>query len=56
MFNYRIVLSTLCLSFVFGQYDFSLEDLNANSEYYEQNVGASFFEGEVTLHYFGHYN
>jgi hypothetical protein len=56
MFNRRIILSTLCLSLVFGQYDYSLEDLNSSSEYYEQNVGTSFFEGEVTLHYFGHYN
>ena len=56
MFNSSIILSTLCLSLVFGQYDYSLEDLNFSSEYYQQNVGTSFFEGEVTLHYFGHYN
>ncbi len=56
MFNSSIILSTLCLSFVFGQYDYSLEDLNSSSEYYQQDVGTSFFEGEVTLHYFGHYN
>jgi len=54
--NSRIILSTLCLSLVFGQYDYSLEDLNSSSEYYQQNVGTSFFQGEVTLHYFGHYN
>jgi hypothetical protein len=30
--------------------------LNSSSEYYQQDVGTSFFEGEVTLHYFGHYN
>ena len=56
MFNSHIILSTLCLSLVFGEYDYSLEDLNASSESYQQNVGTSFFEGEVTLHYFGHYN
>ena len=56
MLNSRIILSTLCLSLVFGQYDYSLEDLNSSSEYYQQNVGTSFFQGEVTLHYFGHYN
>jgi len=55
MFNSRIILLTLCLSLVFG-YDYSLEDLNSSSEYFGQNVGTSFFEGEVTLHYFGHYN
>ena len=56
MFNNHIILSTLCLSLVFGQYDYSLEDLNSSSEYYQQDVGTSFFGGEVTLHYFGHYN
>ena len=56
MFNNHIILSTLLFSLVFGQYDYSLEDLNPSSEYYQQDVGTSFFEGEVTLHYFGHYN
>ena len=37
-------------------YDYSLEDLNTSSEYYEQNVGTSYFSDQVTLHYFGHYN
>ena len=37
-------------------YDYSLEDLNTSSEYYEQNVGTSYFPDQVTLHYFGHYN
>ena len=56
MFNSRIILSTLCFSLVFGQYDYSLEDINSSSEYYEQNVGTSYFPDQVTLHYFGHYN
>ena len=56
MFNKRIILITLCLSFVFGQYDYNLEDLNASSEYYGQNVGTSYFSDQVTMHYFGHYN
>ena len=56
MFKSCIILSTLCYSLLFGQYDYSLEDLNSSSEYFEQNVGASFFEGDITLHYFGHYN
>ena len=56
MLNSRIILSTLCLSLVFGQYDYSLEDINSSSEYYEQNVGTSYFPEQVTLHYFGHYN
>ena len=56
MFNSRIILSTLCLSLVFGQYDYSLEDLNSTSNYFGDNVGTSYFPDNVTLHYFGHYN
>ena len=52
----HILLSILCVSFVLGQYDYSLEDINSSSEYYEQDVGTSYFPGQVTLHYFGHYN
>tara|TARA_B100000886_G_scaffold311442_1_gene246775 strand:- start:302 stop:463 length:162 start_codon:yes stop_codon:yes gene_type:complete len=49
------------LSFLFifsilsAQYDFSLEDLNPNSDYYGTNVGTSLFEGKVTLNYFGYF-
>ena len=56
MFNNHIILSTLCLSLVFGQYDYSLEDLNSTSNYFGENVGTSYFPDNVTLHYFGHYN
>jgi hypothetical protein len=41
---------------LFSQYDYSLEDLNSTSDYYEEFVGTSFFPDQVTLHYFGHYN
>ena len=56
MFISRIILSAFCLSLVFGQYDYSLEDLNSSSEYYGQSIGTSYFPDQVTLHYFGHYN
>ena len=56
MRNIHILISILCVSFVLGQYDYSLEDINSSSEYYGENVGTSYFSGEVTLHYFGHYN
>jgi len=36
--------------------DYSLEDINPSSEFYTQNVGPSYFEGQVTMHYFGHFN
>ena len=41
---------------LFSQYDYSLEDLNSTSDYYQEFVGTSFFPDQVTLHYFGHYN
>jgi hypothetical protein len=44
------------LTILFGQYDYSLEDLNSASDYYGESVGTSFFPDQVTLHYFGHYN
>ena len=43
--------STLILS----QNDFSLEDLNPTSDHYGDNIGTSFFEGKVTLNYFGYF-
>ena len=52
----HILLSILCASFIFGQNDYSLEDINESSDFFGQNVGTSYFSGEVTLHYFGHYN
>ena len=41
---------------LFAQNDFSLEDLNPSSNYFEEYVGPSTFENEVALVYFGHYN
>jgi hypothetical protein len=56
MLNKHIILSTLCFSFVFGEYNYSLEDLNFTSNYFGDNVGTSYFPDNITLHYFGHYN
>ena len=50
------IINFVFLALAFGEYDYSLEDINSSSEYYGQNVGTSYFEGQVTLHYFGHYN
>ena len=52
---YKYILF-FCSVFLFGQYDYNLEDLNSSSDYYEDNVGTSYFSGQVTIHYFGHYN
>ena len=56
MFKSRIILSTLCLSLVFGQYNYNIHDQNPTSDYFGEEVGPSIFSGQVTLHYFGHYN
>ena len=45
------IFSTIILS----QNDFSLEDLNPTSDHYGDNIGTSFFEGKVTLNYFGYF-
>ncbi len=53
MSKYIYILS---LAFIFGQYDYNLEDLNPSSDYYQQSIGTSSFQNQVTLHYFGHYS
>ena len=42
-------------SILSAQYDFFLEDLNPTSDHYGDNIGTSFFEGKVTLNYFGYF-
>ena len=56
MHKSRIILLALFLALVFGEYEYSLEDINSSSEYYEEYVGPSSFPLQITLHYFGHYN
>ncbi len=53
MYKYILVFS---LTVIFGQYDYSLEDINSSSNYYGQEIGTSYFSDKVTLHYFGHFN
>ena len=50
-----IIFSLIFSSMVFCQGDYSLEDINPSSDYYGDNVGTSYFEGKITLHYFGHF-
>ena len=49
--KYLIILFPILL---FSQNDFGLEDLNNNSETYQQTVGPSFFPNNVCIIYFGH--
>tara|TARA_B100001250_G_scaffold79672_1_gene65444 strand:+ start:1939 stop:2106 length:168 start_codon:yes stop_codon:yes gene_type:complete len=52
----KTTISLIFLTVVaIGQYDYSLEDINPSSENYGLNVGTSFFEGSVTVHFFGHF-
>lgn len=51
----KIILISLSTSFLWSQYDYSLSDLNSSSDHYGENVGTSYFENNVTLHYFGHF-
>ena len=54
-------ISKLCFLIIFilivlgygTDYNYSLEDINPNSENYGNYVGPNFFTGKVTLHYFG---
>ncbi len=52
---YRYIL-LFCSVFLFSQYDYSLEDINSSSNYYQESIGTSYFPDQVTIHYFGHYN
>jgi len=45
----------ILLSLAFGQYDYSLEDLNSSSSSYGEEIGTTYFQNHVTLHYFGHF-
>ena len=57
LMNYTLILiSSLLLSISFGQYDFSMEDVNNTSPFYENNVGPSIFPEQVLMVYFGHYS
>ena len=52
----NFLITSVLVSLSFGQYDYSLEDINPSSDYVGQDVGTSYFADQVTLHYFGHYN
>jgi hypothetical protein len=51
-----LITSLLFTSLSFGQYDFSLEDINNSSPFFEESVGPSNFPQQVSMVYFGHYN
>ena len=36
-------------------FDFLLEDINSSSQSYGNEIGPLYFEGQITLNYFGHF-
>ena len=53
--NY-VLISLLSVSFVLGQNNYNLEDINSTSDTYGTNISPESYTGQVTLHYFGHQN
>mgnify|MGYP001250261439 CR=1 FL=1 len=51
-----ILLFFTLSSVLFGDYNYSLQDINSTSDNYENYIGPDSFSGQVTLHYFGHQN
>ena len=51
----KLIILFTC-SVLVGQNDYSLEDINPTSDYYGNNVGTSFFEGKITINYFGYFS
>ena len=37
-------------------YDYSFEDINTSSSTFGKTISPGYFQGQVTLHYFGHQN
>ena len=48
----KILLLSI-FSLAFSQYNYSLQDENSSSNYYQQFVGPSYFDNQITMHYFG---
>jgi len=50
-----ILLFIVLLSVSYTQaYDYSLVDINTSSSTYGETISPDYFQGQVTLHYFGH--
>jgi len=56
MYKNYILISLLSVSFVLGQYNYNLENINSTSDTYGTNLSPESYTGQVTLHYFGHQN
>ena len=54
MFHYILILSFVGI--IVAQNNYSLEDLNSTSSTFGSEIGPVYFENQITIHYFGHYN
>jgi len=54
LWRLSLVITMFVGSVSFGQGDFSLEDLNPNSDTYGQLVGPSDYLGQICIVFFGH--
>ena len=51
----RMTIILLSLSICNSQvYDYSLVDINTSSSTFGETISPEYFQGQVTLHYFGH--
>ena len=51
--KYLLLISVLANLYFAQDYDYSLQDVNPNSSLNGTFVGPSYFEGKVTINYFG---
>ena len=54
IFHYILIVSFVGI--IAAQNNYSLEDLNSTSPTFGIEVGPAYFENQITIHYFGHYN
>ena len=54
IFHYILIVSFVGI--IVAQNNYSLEDLNSTSLTFGSEIGPAYFENQVTMHYFGHYN
>ena len=53
-FNFILLLNLVGI--ITAQNNYFLEDLNPTSPSFGAEIGPAYFENQVTIHYFGHYN
>jgi len=49
----KIIIFILLSSLFSQDYDYSLQDVNPNSNLVGTSIGPSYFDGKITINYFG---